>query len=642
MRTKEKGMTLSFTRWFGLTVLALAMVVGCGPATVQTLPEDLNNTPKLSEAEKQQLKEQEEEAARRKKLAESLKVRQVVVAETPEFVPGVEVEAQKSFAGGVVNVYMLPPDYSGAANAFEQAVTQDKNFLEAYFNLGMVYERTGEEEKALTIYQKALDANPESGSARAYIGKVYLAKAREAFEQGDVATADDLERKAKDLFDQVIVKTPDNVEANNALALYWLMKAQRESDKGKKLDLVATAEDFVQNVLTVQPSNVIALNTRGLIYLLKEDLKIARWIFENKVLTLDKFSTEAFNNLGLTYYKLGDTPKAMVNFHKAIQTNPENLEARLNLAAVLLNYLNYEAAREQYEYVLAMRPEHIEATIGLGSSKVGMQEFEDGFDLYRKAVDMDKGRIGLLDRIGRIYQMKLVDFENAMKAYQEYIDKATPLGIDVSKAQASLEQSRKMAEQMKKMEVEMAKAEEEAKKMEELMAKKGKELEKRMKIVESKANDYRKKLETLAADNAEKAKKDKAQRKTNKAALKLAEELGAVELPFKEAREYIQMTMVDEAEPMVKAGEDALLALEPRAVEILGIEKVQKLDEEGGMPAGTETPKAEEPKAEEPKAEEPKAEEPKAEAPKAEEPKAEEPKAEEPKAEEPKAEEPAP
>ena len=624
LQFEEKGMTRLSIRWVGLALLtAVLLVTACGPATVQTLPEDLNNGPKLTEEEKKRLNEKEDEEARRRKLAESLQVRQIVVAEIPEFVPGVEVEAQKSFAGGVVSVYQMPPDYNAAASNFEDALSKDKNFLEAYFNLGMVYERGGEEEKALNVYQKALDANPESGSARAYIGKVYLAKAREAWEQGEDSTAVELERKAKDLFDQVIVKTPDNVEANNALALYWLMKAQREMDKPKKLDLVATAEDFIQNVLTIQPSNVIALNTRGLIYVLREDLQIARWIFENKVLTLDKFSTEAFNNLGLTYFKLGDTPKAMVNFHKAIQTNPENLEARLNLAAVLLNYLNYGAAREQYEYVLAMRPTHIEATIGLGSSKVGMQDFEEGFDLYRRAVELDQKHVGLLHRIARIYQMKLVDFDKAIAAYQAFIDRATPLGVDVSKAQASLEQSKKMAQQMVVMEAEMKKAEAEAQKMEEAMALKGKELEKRMKIVESKANDFSKKLEAYAADNAANEAKDREQRKKNKAALKLAAELKAVEAPFAEAREYIQMTMVDEAEPMVKAGEDALSALEPKAVEALGIEKVQKLEEEGGMTnpvEGEEKPAAAAPKAEEPKAEEPKAEEPKAEEPKAEEP----------------------
>ncbi|MBM4354385.1 MAG: tetratricopeptide repeat protein, partial [Deltaproteobacteria bacterium] len=638
---QEPSMNVAF-RWISgvAMLLLLAVAVACGPATTQqTTGDPLDDQPTLTQEELKAKQVRDEEEARRAALAKALEMRKVKVAEKPEFVPGVEVQAQKSFRDGVISVYQAPPDYGAAAQSFEQASSEDKNFLEAYFNLGMVYERTGRNEEALSVYQKALDANPESGSAKGYVGKVYLAKARDAFLAGDDAKGVELEGKAKSLFDEVIARDPDNVEVNNALALYWLMKARGEKDRARQLDALTTCEDFVRNVLILQPANVVALNTRGLIYLLKGELQIARWIFENKVLTLDKYSTEAYNNLGLTYFQLGDTPKAVVNFQRAIGVNQENLEARLNLAAVYLNYLNYHAALEQYEYVLTERPDMVEAVVGLGSCKVGMAEFDDGFALYRKAFELDTARVDLLLRIARIYQVKLVDFDKAAAAYQEFIDSGTKLGVDVSEGVKGLDQAHKMAEQMKKMEEEMAMAEAEAKKMEEEMKAKAQAFEKRMKKVESQASDYRKQLDAFMAENGPKAAKDAALKKKINAAKKLATDLVQYDTAFKEAREYIGMGMVADSEPMIQAVEDKFKAHEAAAIDILEIKKVQKVEEEGATPPTEEKKEEPAPKAEEKKEEPaPKAEEKKEEpAPKAEE-KKEEPA---PKAEE-KKEEPAP
>ena len=584
--------------------------------------------------------QEEGDGQRREDLEKSLQIRKVKVAEKAEWVEGVEVEAQKAFRDGVVAVYSMPPDYKGAEAKFQEAIEKDGKFLEAYFNLGMVYERLGQGDKALEIYQKAMDANPQQGSAKAYIGKVYLTKAKEFYGAGDVTKGVEWESKAKKLLDEVIIQNSDNVDANNALALYWLMKAEQEKNADRRVDLLAQAQEYVQTVLTLQPANVVGLNTRGLIYLLRGELRIAKWVFENKVLAFDRTSTEAYNNLGLVYYKLGDTPRAVANFAAAINTNPDNIEARLNIAAIFLNYLNYKAAKDQYEYVLETHPDHLEAVIGLGGAMLGLHDFDKAFELYRKAAALDSQRTDLLLRIARLYQTRLVDFERAIPAYEEYIAAARKGGTDVTEAEKALDQTRKLLEQMKKMEEEMRKADEEAKKLEAELKVKAEELEKNMRKVESKAHDYIKKIDEFVKKDAKKDRKlaDKAK--------KLSAEFQALDPQLAGIREYLAMGATQEAISMFDPVQAAFDKLEPQAQEMLGIQKQQKVEDPNQpaapLPTGgkVEEPKAAEPKAEEPKAAEPKAAEPKAEEPKAEEPKAEEPKAEEPKAEEPKAEEP--
>ena len=131
------------------SVVALSVGLGaCGPAaTVQKKP--VGPSPEELARLEEQRKQAEKDQMLKDDLARSLQKREVVVQEI-EFVPGVDVEAQKKFREGVIALYSTM-DYDLAKQSFEQAVALDKNFLEAYFNLGMIYERTGQREAAIKV-----------------------------------------------------------------------------------------------------------------------------------------------------------------------------------------------------------------------------------------------------------------------------------------------------------------------------------------------------------------------------------------------------------------------------------------------------------------------------------------------------------
>jgi tetratricopeptide (TPR) repeat protein len=632
-----KTMKMNVSVWMRLgLVMLLAVAVGaCDPATTKDEKKDDSSqidpeAQKKLEAEK---KKKTEEDKRRDELRRSLEKREIIVPEKPEFVPGVDIEAQKSFRDGVISLFSMM-DYESAVTSFEDAITKDKAFLEAYFNLGMVYERTRQPGKALEVYQRALDANPESGTAKGYIGKVYLGMAKEKYDLGEDIEADNLTKKAKDLFDQVIVQDQDNIEANNALALYWLLRTEHERDEANRLEYLNRAEDFIENVLAVKPTNVVALNTRGLIYMQRGEYTIAKWIFENKVLKLDKGSTEAHNNLGLAAYKLGLTPKAVRHFRIAIQLNEGNISARLNVAAIYLNYLNYEKALEQYDYVLNARPASIEAMVGKGSCQVGMTDYEDGFGWWQKAVEADTTKLELVDRIAKIYATRLTEFDKAVAAYDQYIALAQAQGIDTAEAVKAKENTLKLKEQMRKMEEQMKEEAAATKALQEKIAKRKGEMEKEYKVASAKAGQYEKqiveKIEAIKA-NKKATKDDKKKLKSYRDMRKKLQDIKPDE-KLAEIGENLQYQMLPEAEVVFKALMEMYTPVLAEAEEVLEIKKIQAESTGEKKPGDGET-KPEEPKPE-PKPEEPKPE------PKPEEPKPE-PKPEEPKPE-PKPEEPKP
>ena len=589
-----------------LLVALVAIGVGaCEPAT--TRDETRGDTPQIDPEEQKRLeaekKKSEEEEKRRDELRRSLEKREIIVAEKPEFVPGVDMEAQKSFRDGVISLFSMM-DYESAVTSFEDAITKDKAFLEAYFNLGMVYERTRQPEKALEVYQRALDANPESGTAKGYIGKVYLGMAKESYDVGQDQEAEGLTKKAKGLFDQVIIQDQDNIEANNALALYWLLRAERDKDEANRLEYLNRAEDFIKNVLAVKPTNVVALNTRGLLYMQKGEYTIAKWIFENKVLKLDKGSTEAHNNLGLAYFKMGLTPKAVRHFRIAVRLNEGNLSARVNLAAIYLNYLNYEKALEQYEYVLNARPDNIEAMIGKGSCHVGDADYDEGFTWWRKAVAADNSKLELIDRIAKAYATRLTEFDKAVAAYDEYMALAQARGMDISEAQKSKENTLKLKEQMRKMEEQMKEEAAAQKVLQEKIAKRKAEMEREYKVASSKAAQHIKllgeKIEALKA-NKKKTAEDRKQLKSYTAMQKKLQAIKPDE-KLAEIGENLQFLMLPEAEVAFKALMEMYTPVLQEAETVLAIQKVQAESSGEKKPDGEKKP---EPKPEEPKPEEP-------------------------------------
>ena len=81
---------------------------------------------------------------------------------------------------------------SGARRELEQVVMLDSKHLPAYYNLGVVYKRQGEYEKARDSFRKVLEMDPQQVSAQMQIGSVYEA-------QGFFDEAEDSYMKAREM-----------------------------------------------------------------------------------------------------------------------------------------------------------------------------------------------------------------------------------------------------------------------------------------------------------------------------------------------------------------------------------------------------------------------------------------------------------
>jgi tetratricopeptide (TPR) repeat protein len=410
-------------RWNTLIVIGLAAaLVACGGSGKVTRSTGSTSTARTGSSASSTASSDSSKKSRDQLTDEDFRLRKIEEVKAPTWLPGVKHKAQDAFRDGTKAALSSPPRYSDAAKKFREAIDLDPKFMEAYFNLGMIHERQGDREEAMEVYQTALEENPDDVSASAYVAKLYLGKARSAGLRGDDGEKQEWLGKTKALLDDLIAKAARNEAVNNAMALYHLY-----------LGDIETAERYVKEVLYQEPTNITALNTRGLLNLQRGQYLIAEWIFLRKVLERDPNSTEALTNLGYTYIQLGQRPLAMRYFKKALKQDPSNMDVRMNIAAMLLEHLNYAEAYAHYSKVRDAEPRNIEAHEGQCDAQYGMgggakdkkAAFQTAIDCFLDYMRKRPARADLYLRIANTYQQQMQDLDNAVKYLEMYAAKAT-------------------------------------------------------------------------------------------------------------------------------------------------------------------------------------------------------------------------
>ena len=177
---------------------------------------------------------------------------------------------------------------------------------------------------------------------------------------------------------------------------------------------------------------------------------------------------------------------AISQFKQAVDMDPELHEARMNLAALSLNYRDYTTAEENFRAVLSRSPE-LRGRDWPGRRAARQQKFDEAEQQYKAAQKLDPAERDSYFNLGLLYQEykdgQKPSLQKAQQYYREFLGQASagrPRSSSVRPRSASrtsttsiaaLEEAAKMqneAEEMqKKAEEQQKKMEEEMKKMEE-------------------------------------------------------------------------------------------------------------------------------------------------------------------------------
>lgn len=408
-----------------------------------------------------------------------------------------------------------------AIDAFKRAAKEEDNFAEAWYNIGLLEQGRGNVKEAKDAYEKAIDMRPDMAES-------YVNMAKMLIDEGNTDEAEKLLLKVVD--DQNGI-APFNVEGNLNLGMLYRRKGEAilEAERGgvepkfsmdgaehkgeiknkEAYDMFAKSVVYVRRALAGDSNNIYCYENLSAIYYLMNSLDVARLVSEQALIKYNEYNealkkkldenritqeeydrkayvpkdlSAIYNTSGLIYLAEGEVSRGNLEFKKAVEADPTNVQAMLNVAGIAVNVQDYQLAYDLYNKVLELEPENVEAYLSKGVAVRGLSTPENDRlaeaeqiyrDIIKKHPDYPQAQFNLIV----LYQEYYLKIDEARQMWVDFI--ADPMANKVIPGRVKEAQDR-----VKQID-EMKKAQEKADAEAALMMKKMEEMERLQKELEA-------------------------------------------------------------------------------------------------------------------------------------------------------------
>jgi Tfp pilus assembly protein PilF len=249
-------------------------------------------------------------------------------------------------------------DYTRALIEFKNASNAMPKDAEPYYQMALTYLASGSAINGIKALRKAIELNPKHQPSQLKLAELMTAS----------ASKETLEKAAGSL-ESILAATPDNSEANDALAL-------AEWKLGKADDAVNRLEDTLKKFPTRLQTSVELARLK----LSQKDWAAAEQILQKAVASAPQ-SAAAELALGQLYMLSNQPAKAEAELRKAIQLDAKNGPALMGLAAVQVAGKRMDEAEQTYRQVSALpgaeyKPVHALFLYREGKRDAALAEFE--------------------------------------------------------------------------------------------------------------------------------------------------------------------------------------------------------------------------------------------------------------------------
>jgi len=195
----------------------------------------------------------------------------------------------------------------------------------------------------------------------------------------------------------------------------------------RKTENLTSAEIVFKQALKTDPNFGAAEAGLGQTYWLKYQMagKQKQWIPQaqqacNKAVDLGNSGAEGHMCLGLIENGTGQYEKAAEQFQQAVQLDPTNDRAYINLAGVYQQLNQPDKAEDTYKRAIAIRPQYWRGYVLLGITYINQADYEKAEAMFRRATELDPDSYLALNALGGalLYQGK---DDDAAKAFERSI-----------------------------------------------------------------------------------------------------------------------------------------------------------------------------------------------------------------------------
>ncbi|MEX1366718.1 MAG: tetratricopeptide repeat protein, partial [Nannocystaceae bacterium] len=240
-----------------------------------------------------------------------------------------------------------------------------KQMTVAYFNAGAVWDECGDTDKAEQIYVAVTKAVPKYDLSYNNLGVIYWNRNQES--------------KALSFFQKAVEANIATRAPRNNLAAALRDKYSNSPEQ----NTFTEAERTLQRVLAVDSSNQLAYENLARLYYDRGRLKdksyllLAKLVIDqaNRVLQKDGVeSADLFNLQGLLFMEENDQVSALRAFRKAAELDPKHADAHMNMALIAIRFRDYGAAEQSLTIAVEdqRQKKNAEAYLGLGVAQRGL------------------------------------------------------------------------------------------------------------------------------------------------------------------------------------------------------------------------------------------------------------------------------
>ena len=289
-------------------------------------------------------------------------------------------------------------DLRQAIALLESAVADDRSGVVRY-NLGLAYQHLGDTRSAQNQYQSVISVDPDNGYAWLGLGKVHE-------QEGD-------HRAALSTYETGVQNVPNDVELSVAL-----INALRRN--GRVDDSIAAAREAIK----VNAKSLPVYNALGLAYLEKNNLVLARFVFQKAIQEIDDAEDNAMlqANFGRAYYLADDKAKGTEHLQRALQLAPDLVIAKVYLARIYMDDHNYADTVPLLEEAARLDPGNADIQLTLGVAYRGVGRLDDAEKAYERALQLDEADPSPHLNLGVLKGDYRKDYKGAVAAFNTYLD----------------------------------------------------------------------------------------------------------------------------------------------------------------------------------------------------------------------------
>ena len=299
-------------------------------------------------------------------------------------------------------------DWTTAARLYKELLRGDESNAEYIQQLGSIFVRAGQDEKAIPYYEKLVSFSPDNTDAMVSLGAIF--------------------RRLKRYEDSVnILHKAQEISAGSPTINYNIGFTYKEM--GDYDDAI----DSFESVISQNPNDVLAHNHLGAIYFAKKEYDKAISAYKLG-LQVDQNHPILNYNLAHVYEEIKNFPDAVRSYEVALKTRPGWLDAIRDFSELLIKCQESKQAQELVEQSIKLHPDDVELLCILGRIYLNQFDFDNATKTYRRAESLRQNDIGILVGLSKSLE-KGKKIDEAMDKILDAVDIA-PEDLDVCKQYA--------------------------------------------------------------------------------------------------------------------------------------------------------------------------------------------------------------